>query len=342
MIQLAAGVNYVAYQWGAPEMTLADALAPIWDYFMGSYRWNREAGNWSSGSPTTVMHPGEHWAINVSQACTLENFRWWTMHINEVAVAGSAVAGAAVPVEVLIYNYRPEAIPFVCTVDGNGIGIELPYDDCPGEGTTSLSGHFTMPNKDVTLHVWGWYWDGSGWVLDDWKDVTVQVVSLPPDVLEFTCPVEVEQYATFPLSIWYAWCGPIYLKIRSNFTVPKYMLFKILAVAEYDGAELGSYITGHFKVCAEGFTGCLPGEGIATVLPGEEVVKNQWDYAPTVPDPDLRLSVISEEPTHLCLQLFASDEFAGPYEWVAERFWKIEKPEVTYAFSVGSPGVSAA
>lgn len=176
MIQLAAGVNYVAYDWGAPEMTLADALTPIWDYYMGSYVWDREARSWTSGTPTHVMVTGEHLAISVSQACTLENFRWWVVHINEVVVPAKAVAGATVPVEVKMYNYRPEAVIFDCTggADGAVFG-SAGHVVCPGASTISLLGSFTMPNKDVTLTIWAFYQVGSDWVLDDWDDVTVQV-----------------------------------------------------------------------------------------------------------------------------------------------------------------------
>lgn len=244
MIQLAAGWNYVTYT--GPDDVASNVFADIYPYIL-TMSWVDENGYLWPIFGTTLMTAGVNCAIEVSQACSLENFEW--------------------------------------------------------------------------------------------------TVSPPPDVLEFTCPVGIELIdMPFPVpDIWYALCGPIYLKIKSNFTHAKYMLFYIRAAAKLNGEfALGTYIPGHFKVCAEGFIGCLPGEGIAVVWPGEEVIKSQWDYEPAAPYPDLRLSVITVRPTHLCLQVFASDAFVGPYVSVLEQYFEIEEEEVTYAFTVGSPGVSAA
>jgi len=51
-----------------------------------------------------------------------------------------------------------------------------------GAGATySFTRSFTMPNKDVRLEVWSFYWIGTEWYQDDYSYVDIALAA-PPEI----------------------------------------------------------------------------------------------------------------------------------------------------------------
>jgi len=71
----------------------------------------------------------------------------------------------------------------------DSIDLPLQFDYllvAPGE-TVIFGGWFTMPNKSVRVTAWGWYWNGTAWVLDDamWIDIALAGVPSEPEFRGF-------------------------------------------------------------------------------------------------------------------------------------------------------------
>jgi hypothetical protein len=67
-------------------------------------------------------------------------------------------------------------------------GIEFPtnWANVAAGATQSFDGYFTMPNKDVKIHAYSYYYGSDGlWHFDDEMTKTVYLVALTPQVSEF-------------------------------------------------------------------------------------------------------------------------------------------------------------
>lgn len=113
--------------------------------------------------------------------------------IVEIVAPSQAVSGERVDITVRIKNTYSAAI-------GIMLAGALEYGVTPWPGITfpennanvnagvtySFSGHFTMPNKAVTIHAYSyWYGADSSWHFDDEKTKSVNLATLTPQVSEF-------------------------------------------------------------------------------------------------------------------------------------------------------------
>ena len=67
-------------------------------------------------------------------------------------------------------------------------GIEFPtnWANVAGGATQSFSGYFSMPDKDVKIHAYSYYYASDGyWYFDDEMTKAVYLAALTPKVSEF-------------------------------------------------------------------------------------------------------------------------------------------------------------
>ena len=99
-----------------------------------------------------------------------------------VTAPDSAPVGSIVDVEVRIKNIG--AFSFFITATGRvGTGLGLQFGDTNqnvGTGDEAVfTDSFAMPNQQVVVTVWSWYWSAEGWVQDDVGSVTVVIGAGP-------------------------------------------------------------------------------------------------------------------------------------------------------------------
>ncbi|GAI67797.1 unnamed protein product [marine sediment metagenome] len=95
--------------------------------------------------------------------------------IDAIIAPASASAGDLITIEVRVRNLHTGAIYIATTGRYNGVDI-LPTEDYaivdPG-ATHSFYFSFSMPDNDVELRVWSWYWTGTEWYQDDYSYVDI-------------------------------------------------------------------------------------------------------------------------------------------------------------------------
>lgn len=103
--------------------------------------------------------------------------------IVDIIAPASANAGDLVNVEVRVRNISTESIAISCAT---GLYDETPLYFSPDYlwvapgSTQSFTASFTMPNKDIRLHVGSFYWTETGWVQDDYAYVDITLAGVPP------------------------------------------------------------------------------------------------------------------------------------------------------------------
>jgi len=113
--------------------------------------------------------------------------------IVEIAAPGEAVPGSRVDITVRIKNLYPSAIGVMA---GGALeygvspwpGITFPDNSANVDGgaTHSFSGYFTMPDSDVKLHAYSYYYGVDGyWHFDDEMVKTVKKGSLKEQFAQF-------------------------------------------------------------------------------------------------------------------------------------------------------------
>ena len=115
-------------------------------------------------------------APNIELAVGLRTY----LEITKVTVPAEAEAGTTVAAVIEVTNVSAQDIQYVTVTAEDGVG---PWQ---GGTQTLFSGSkgywvlsFIMPNQTVDFDIYAWYWDGSKWVYDDVKHITVAV---PPVV----------------------------------------------------------------------------------------------------------------------------------------------------------------
>lgn len=106
-----------------------------------------------------------------------------------VAINGpvEALAGEKVTVQVVIKNTWTGGFYIASTGAYNGTSFTLSPDYAgvdPG-ATYSFTVSFTMPNKNITLDIWSFYWTGTEWHQDDHEAVTIKLKTLTPEFGSF-------------------------------------------------------------------------------------------------------------------------------------------------------------
>ena len=107
--------------------------------------------------------------------------------IFQIVAQSEAIQGTRVDITVKIKNTHSAAIGIM--VGGAleygvspwpGITFPSPSSNVNAGATYSFSGYFTMPDKNVTIHAYSyWYGADSSWHFDDEMTRTVNLVSIP-------------------------------------------------------------------------------------------------------------------------------------------------------------------
>ena len=110
-----------------------------------------------------------------------------------IEAPGEAVAGSRVDIEVHIKNLHSATIGIMV---GGALEygktpwppITFPNDhaDFPAGETYYFEGHFTMPDSDVTIHAYSyWYGSDGSWHFDDEMTGDVSLAELEPEFSQF-------------------------------------------------------------------------------------------------------------------------------------------------------------
>ena len=107
--------------------------------------------------------------------------------ITSITAPSEAMEGSRVDITVKIKNLYSATIGIMV-----GGALEYGVSPWPGitftddsanvgpGGTHSFSGHFTMPNKKVTIHAYSYYYASDGyWYFDDEMTKTVNIIQIP-------------------------------------------------------------------------------------------------------------------------------------------------------------------
>ncbi len=100
----------------------------------------------------------------------------------------NAVPGDTVIVDVSVQNNSSQDMYLSVTgvFDSTNLSWQFDYLLVSAGQTVIFRGTFTMPNSDVRLTIWSWYWDTAlGWILDMTNYVDIALAALVPTISEF-------------------------------------------------------------------------------------------------------------------------------------------------------------
>jgi subtilase family serine protease len=98
-----------------------------------------------------------------------------------ITTPSEAAAGDTVSLEVTVKNIwtSPFYIAVTGRYDGGDIAFNPDYANVGAGQTYSFTSSFTMPNSDVRLDVWSFYWTGTEWYQDDHDYVNIALAAAP-------------------------------------------------------------------------------------------------------------------------------------------------------------------
>lgn len=103
--------------------------------------------------------------------------------IVSIIAPAEAAYGDLVNIEVRVKNLYTD--PIYIAISGRYDGVDIffspEYATVEAGATYSFTRSFTMPNNNVRLHVWSFYWTGSEWYQDDYSYVDI-TLAVPPEV----------------------------------------------------------------------------------------------------------------------------------------------------------------
>jgi len=96
-----------------------------------------------------------------------------------------ALPGEAVVVSVRLKNIGSQGMYISVTAawDSTQLNFDPAYAWAEMLQTIYFRANFIMPNKDVKVTAYGWWWDGYQWLSDSWKE---KDLLLPAAVSEFS------------------------------------------------------------------------------------------------------------------------------------------------------------
>jgi len=103
--------------------------------------------------------------------------------IIDIIAPPEAAPGVLLTVRARVKNLYSTPIYIATTGSYNGVDISFSPDYAivqPG-AIYSFTYSFTMPNNDVRLHVWSFYWGEDAWYQDDYSYVDI-ALAVPPEV----------------------------------------------------------------------------------------------------------------------------------------------------------------
>ena len=107
--------------------------------------------------------------------------------IRQIIVPTLAASGDLVTVQVRVRNLHTTAIYIAVTGQYDSVDIPFSPDYATvGAGATySFTSSFTMPNNDVRLRAWSWYWTGTEWAQDDYAYADIELLEVVVPEPEF-------------------------------------------------------------------------------------------------------------------------------------------------------------
>ncbi|MBA7633189.1 hypothetical protein ES703_40751 [subsurface metagenome] len=108
----------------------------------------------------------------------------------------SPLAGDQVNVTAIVKNISAESLAIACTglYDDTPLTFSPDYIWIDPGKNYSFKASFIMPNKDVRLHVWSFYWTGAEWIDDDYVYLDVALGEAPPPTKEEFKNLEITSY----------------------------------------------------------------------------------------------------------------------------------------------------
>ena len=100
--------------------------------------------------------------------------------IVKIITLSEAASEEIVWFEVWVRNLHSAPIYIATTGRYNGVDLLFSpdYATVDAGATYSFITSFTMPNKDITIDVWSWYWTGTEWVQDDHSYVDIALAEV--------------------------------------------------------------------------------------------------------------------------------------------------------------------
>lgn len=107
--------------------------------------------------------------------------------IEAIIAPSEAASGELVTVEVRVRNLHTTGIYIATTgrYDGVALFFSPDYANVGAGEIYSFLASFTMPNNDVRLDVWSWYWTGTEWIQDDYSYVDIALKVVEPQFRAF-------------------------------------------------------------------------------------------------------------------------------------------------------------
>ena len=115
--------------------------------------------------------------------------------LNMWATAGP-LAGDQVNVTAIVKNISSESLYITCTglYDDTPLTFSPDYIWIDPGKNYSFKASFTMPNKDIRLHVWSFYWTGAEWIVDDYVYLDIALGEAPLPTKEEFKNLEITSY----------------------------------------------------------------------------------------------------------------------------------------------------
>jgi len=101
--------------------------------------------------------------------------------IVEIIAPAEVASGDKVSIEVRVKNIGDYSFYIAVTGRYNGVDMAFSpdYANVGAGATYSFTSSFTMPDNDVKVDVWSFYWTGSEWYQDDHDYVNIRLKALP-------------------------------------------------------------------------------------------------------------------------------------------------------------------
>jgi len=104
--------------------------------------------------------------------------------IVEIIAPSEAAPGDLVTVEARVKNTWTDPLYIAVTGHYNGVDFAFSpeYAEVAAGAIYSFTSSFYMPNNDISVDVWSWYWDGVEWHGDDYGyvDIALKAAAPPP------------------------------------------------------------------------------------------------------------------------------------------------------------------
>lgn len=136
-----------------------------------------EAEYWLTIHPVDVLLPERGTGIERGTAAVALGAY---TNIVDIIAPASASAGELVNIEAKVKNLAAQVI-YISTsgrFDTTIFYLYPEYSTVDAGVTSSFSGSFTMPSKDIRVYVWSYYWTGTEWYLDDESYVDIALAEV--------------------------------------------------------------------------------------------------------------------------------------------------------------------